>query len=201
MNKVSSIYNTHSYIFFILYANKNRAFASSSSCSSMIHKGCRIRDFCPSDYKIVIQLISNIIVNEFKFKLEFDNLDSDLLHIEEHYGKSNHGCFWVAEILDNNSRSNIKIIATTAIRRLKQFESTCELKRMYVLKQYRGLGVGQMMLDKAIGFAKEAGYSRILLDSSKNLRAARRLYLKNGFVDTQRYNDNYRADIFMEKKL
>ena len=72
---------------------------------------------------------------------------------------------------------------------------------MYVLKKYRGLGIGQMMLDKAIDFAKEAGYSRILLDSSKNLRAARRLYLKNGFVDTQRYNDNYRADIFMEKRL
>jgi GNAT superfamily N-acetyltransferase len=167
----------------------------------MIHKGCRIRDFYRGDYKIVIQLISNIIVNEFKFKLEFDNLDSDLLDIEEHYGKSNGGCFWIAEILDNNARSNIKIIATTAIRRLKQFESTCELKRMYVLKKYRGLGIGQMMLDKAIDFAKEAGYSRILLDSSKNLRAARRLYLKNGFVDTQRYNDNYRADIFMEKRL
>src|SRR5918911_482469 len=138
----------------------------------MIHKGCRIRDFYRGDYKIVIQLISNIIVNEFKFKLEFDNLDSDLLRIEEHYGKSNGGCFWIAEILDNNNtRGNIKIIATTAIRRLKQFESTCELKRMYVLKKYRGLGIGQMMLDKAIDFAKEAGYSRILLDSSKNLTA------------------------------
>jgi hypothetical protein len=33
------------------------------------------------------------------------------------------------------------------------------------------------------------------------LYAARALYLKNGFVDIDRYNDNYRADVFMEKKL
>jgi hypothetical protein len=39
------------------------------------------------------------------------------------------------------------------------------------------------------------------LDSSKYLEAARALYLKNGFVDIARYNDNYRANIFMEKSL
>jgi hypothetical protein len=41
----------------------------------------------------------------------------------------------------------------------------------------------------------------MVLDSSKTLYAARALYLKKGFVDIHRYNDNYRADVFMEKKL
>lgn len=45
------------------------------------------------------------------------------------------------------------------------------------------------------------GYSRIVLDSSKALHAARALYLKNGFVDIPRYNDDYRADVFMERRL
>jgi GNAT superfamily N-acetyltransferase len=57
------------------------------------------------------------------------------------------------------------------------------------------------LLDTAVDFAKRIGYSRILLDSSKYLEAARALYLKNGFVDIARYNDNYRANIFMEKSL
>ena len=30
---------------------------------------------------------------------------------------------------------------------------------------------------------------------------SRALYLKNGFVDIPRYNDNYKADVFMERKL
>ena len=55
--------------------------------------------------------------------------------------------------------------------------------------------------DIAIDFAKSVGYSRIVLDSSKALHPARALYLKNGFVDIPRYNDNYRADVFMERRL
>ena len=84
---------------------------------------------------------------------------------------------------------------------MKQFESTCELKRMYVSNDFRRLGIGQKLLDTAIGFAKSAGYSRMVLDSSKALHAARALYLKSGFVDIPRYNDNHRADVFMERRL
>jgi len=62
-------------------------------------------------------------------------LDSDILAIEEIYNKSSGGCFWVAESLDdnNNTEQRQKIVGTTAVRNLKQFESTRELKRMYVL--------------------------------------------------------------------
>jgi ribosomal protein S18 acetylase RimI-like enzyme len=168
-----------------------------------LRQGITIRVFQRNDSEGVIKLISNIIVKEFNFKLEFDTSDSDILAIEEIYNKSDGGCFWVAESLDddNNNPEQQKIVGTTAIRNLKQFESTCELKRMYVLNEFRRLGLGQKLLDLAIDFARSVGYSRIVLDSSKTLRAARALYLKNGFVDIPKYNDNYRADVFMERKL
>ena len=155
-----------------------------------------IRLYRKSDSKKVLNLISDIIVNEFKFRLECNHLDSDLMCIEEHYNKLDGGCFWIAEEIINK-----QIIGTAAIRNLKQYASTCELKRMYVVKEYRRLGIGQKLLDTAVDFAKRIGYIRIVLDSSKNLEAARALYLKNGFVDIARYNDNHRADIFMEKSL
>jgi GNAT superfamily N-acetyltransferase len=72
---------------------------------------------------------------------------------------------------------------------------------MYVSSDFRRLGLGQKLLNIAVDFAKSVGYSRMVLDSSKILHAARALYLKNGFVDIPRYNDNYRADVFMEKKF
>src|SRR5918994_4821888 len=89
------------------------------------------------DYQSVIKLISDVIANEFKFKLEFDSLDSDLLQIEEHYSKANGGSFWVAEKSTSNNRNNSlsQIVGTIAIRSLKQHEFTCELKRMYVLEE------------------------------------------------------------------
>ena len=165
-------------------------------------QGIKIRVFQRNDSERVIELISDIIVNEFGFKLEFDTLDSDILAIEEIYNKSDGGCFWVAESIDdNNTQQQQKIVGTTAVRNLKQFESTCELKRMYVLNEFRRLGLGHKLLDIAIDFAKSVGYSRMVLDSSKTLCAARALYLKKGFVDIPKYNDNYRADVFMERKL
>jgi GNAT superfamily N-acetyltransferase len=167
-----------------------------------LSQGIKIRVFQRNDSERVIKLISDIIVNEFGFKLEFDTLDSDILAIEEIYNKSDGGCFWVAESIDdNNTQQQQKIVGTTAVRNLKQFESTCELKRMYVLNEFRRLGLGQKLLDIAIDFAKSVGYSRMVLDSSKTLCAARALYLKKGFVDIPKYNDNYRADVFMERKL
>jgi ribosomal protein S18 acetylase RimI-like enzyme len=174
-----------------------------------LSQGPSIRVFQKSDSDKVKEFISDIIVNEFKFKLEFNTLDSDILEIDKIYNKSNRSCFWVAEtVVNDNDYSNTqekqqkqKIIGTAAVRNLKQFESTCELKRMYVSSDFRRLGIGQKLLDTAIGFAKSAGYSRMVLDSSKALHAARALYLKSGFVDIPRYNDNHRADVFMERRL
>jgi GNAT superfamily N-acetyltransferase len=170
-----------------------------------LSQGINIRPFQKSDSDKVIEFISEIIVNEFKFKLEFDTLDSDILAIDKSYNKSNGSCFWVAETVVNDdyfiTQQKQKIIGTTAVRNLKQFESTCELKRMYVLRDFRRLGLGQKLLDIAVDFAKSVGYSRMVLDSSKMLYAARALYLESGFVDIPRYNDNYRADVFMERRL
>jgi GNAT superfamily N-acetyltransferase len=161
----------------------------------------KIRVFQRNDSERVVELISDIIVNEFNFKLEFDTLDSDILAIQEIYNKFDRGCFWVAETTDDNNTQQKKIIGTTAVRNLKEFDSTCELKRMYVLNDFRRLGLGQKLLEIAIDFAKRVGYSRMVLDSSKILYAARALYLKKGFVDIPRYNDNHRADVFMERSL
>jgi GNAT superfamily N-acetyltransferase len=172
-----------------------------------LSQGVKIRPFQKGDSDKVREFISDIIVNEFKFKLEFDTLDSDILAIDETYNKFNRGCFWVAETIDDDSNTQqkhlqqLKIVGTIAIRNLKQFESICELKRMYVSSDFRRLGLGQKLLNIAVDFAKSVGYSRMVLDSSKMLHAARALYLKNGFVDIPRYNDNYRADVFMEKKF
>ncbi len=158
----------------------------------------RVRELSYDHLETVVNLITGIVVGEFNIPLKLDGYDSDLLHIKQHYNKDNGGCFWVVEKVDNNDN---QIVGTVAIRNLRQFVSTCELKRMFVLKRYRGLGIGQMMLDVVLDYAKKAGYSTIYLYSSKDLQAASKLFLKNGFADIPRYNDDYRADVFMARKL
>ena len=162
----------------------------------------RVRELSDNDLESVVNLIADIVVNEFNIQLKLDGFDSDLLNLYQHYNKDNGGCFWVVKKVDNdNNNSNNQIVGTAAIRNLKQLVSTCELKRMFVLKRYRGVGIGQMMLDVVFDYAKKTGYSNIYLYSSKDLQTARKLYLKNGFGNIPRYNDDYRADVFMARKL
>jgi hypothetical protein len=70
------------------------------------------------DYQDVLKLISDIVVNEFKFKL--NDLDSDLRQIEKHYSKFDGGRFWVKEMYSRNNKysSHSQIVGTIAIRKL-----------------------------------------------------------------------------------
>jgi hypothetical protein len=79
-----------------------------------------LRLFHRNDSEGVIELISDIIVNEFNFKLDFNTLDSDILAIEEIYNKSDCGCFWVAESIDDN---NTQQQQQNAVRNLKQIDA------------------------------------------------------------------------------
>ena len=43
---------------------------------------------------------------------------------------------------------------------------TCELVKMYLLPQARGIGLGKKLIDKCLDFAKEAGYKNVYLETS-----------------------------------
>jgi putative acetyltransferase len=60
-------------------------------------------------------------------------------------------------------------------------DDVCELKKMYALAAARGRGIGQALLDAALGAARTLGYRRCYLETLTGMDAARRLYEKNGF--------------------
>jgi hypothetical protein len=79
-------------------------------CIIGMQSGFKVRVYNETDSERAIKLISDIIVNEFNFKLDPDNLDSDIICIEGHYKKSDGGCFWVAESIENyDNRNNHQI--------------------------------------------------------------------------------------------
>ncbi len=60
-------------------------------------------------------------------------------------------------------------------------ENTCELQKMYLLPEIRGIGLGQKLLEKCLQTAKECGYKSCYLETSRSMAQAQRLYVKNGF--------------------
>lgn len=89
-----------------------------------------------------------------------------------------------------------KIIGTVALKRLQDKE--CELKSLYLLEEYHGRGLGDMLLQKAISQAKTDGYRIMRLDTLSSSKRAISLYKKAGFTETERYNENNVADVFMK---
>jgi len=90
-------------------------------------------------------------------------------------------------------------VGTGAIRKLK--DDICELKRLWLLTDYHGRGLGYRMLQELFSFAREKGYRRIWLQTDALYQArALDFYRRIGFYEIPRYTDRT-DDIAMEMPL
>ena len=79
-------------------------------------------------------------------------------------------------------------IACVAIRKINN--QTAELKRMFVRPGYQRLGIGKILLEKAIDLARSANYSCIRLDTLNYMNAAINLYMQYNFYEIPAYYNN-----------
>lgn len=108
--------------------------------------------------------------------------DEDLNKINKIY--SGKGKFWIALDLDNDN-----VIGTIAIKDLGN--RVAKLKRMFVLIDYHGSGVGQKLLNYAIDFAKNQGFVKIILNTHKLMKRAHKFYEKNNFMKKDKKGDKF----------
>jgi DNA-binding MarR family transcriptional regulator/GNAT superfamily N-acetyltransferase len=76
-----------------------------------------------------------------------------------------------------------------------------ELKRMWVARDTRGLGVGRRLLVELEGHALAAGATVLHLETNRALTEARNLYRRSGFVEVAAFNHEPYADHWFEKVL
>ena len=72
-----------------------------------------------------------------------------------------------------------------AIRRYD--EDTVELKRVFVIPEEQGKGVGTMLVTKLIEWAGELGYEKMILETGELLAESCHVYKKLGFVKIHNY--------------
>ena len=92
-----------------------------------------------------------------------------------------------------------KVIGTVALNKIDAY--TVELKALYLDKAYRGQHLGTRLIKAAIDEANARGFKFMVLDSMSKYKEALRLYEKCGFRNTERFNDNVYADVFMKLEL
>lgn len=83
-------------------------------------------------------------------------------------------------------------------------EDTCELVKMYLYPQVRGIGLGSLLIRNCIDFAKAPGYKKIYLETMPELRQALKTYEKFGFsyIDHPMGNSgHFGCDLWMIRQL
>ena len=102
-----------------------------------------------------------------------------------------HGTFFVAA-------SDGAPVACGGVR---EFDGTGEIKRMWVAPAARSLGIAQRLLDTLEQHAIDLHLHTVRLDTNRSLTEAHALYVRNGYREIGRYNDNPYADHWFEKRL
>ncbi|HEX4734173.1 MAG TPA: GNAT family N-acetyltransferase [Thermoleophilaceae bacterium] len=92
-----------------------------------------------------------------------------------------------------------RAVACAGVRRLP--DGSGEVKRMYVVPEARGRGVGRRLLDRLEDEARVLGYTRLRLDTGAQLTEAQELYRSAGYREIGDYNGNSAASHWFEKQL
>jgi putative acetyltransferase len=100
---------------------------------------------------------------------------------------------------------NGKIIGGAGVMQLDNSdENICELQKMYLLPEGRGLGLGKLLIDNCIEKATEFGFEGCYIETMTYMEDAQKLYKKAGFynLDKQLGNTGHSScQVWMLKKL
>lgn len=144
---------------------------------------------CGADLKAVEVLFleyTNWLAEDYGISLEFQNFEQELAGLPGKYAPPR------GEILLARSGAG-DAEAVIAIRPFD--ETTCEIKRLYVAPSARGDALGKKLLAAILDCARNAGYSRAILETAGFMASAQQLYKSVGFTDIPKYYDNPIPDI------
>ena len=153
--------------------------------------GFTIRRARPEDHASVARELSDYLAfigDDF----DAHGLDHDIAHWQEEYDGRTGVLLLVTDAVG-------EVIGTAAVRLLEP--GVGELKRMWLRPACQGRGLGRRLMDACLDEARGLRCHVLRLDSQARLEAAVRLYRAYGFGEIPRYNDNRRADIWMERAL
>lgn len=99
--------------------------------------------------------------------------DADLEDLTEFY-RPPQGAYFVA-------KENGAVLGGAGIAALPWVPGACELRKMYLKREARGLGLGRLLLDRCLGAAVAVGYRTCYLNTLSRMSEAIRLYESAGF--------------------
>jgi ribosomal protein S18 acetylase RimI-like enzyme len=147
--------------------------------------GTDIQIFAPSNRELPdLKILFLEYARSLPVDLCFQNFEQELRELPGEYNAP-RGALLIALVNGN-------LAGCCALRPLDgvDYANACEMKRLFVRPDFRGLGLGRQLAEGILDAARLAGYDRILLDTLDDMESARALYEDLGFEDIPPYYFN-----------
>jgi putative acetyltransferase len=151
-----------------------------------------IRPWEVADRQAVAKVIGTVLA-EYGLGWEPEGADRDVLEIEQYYLETG-GEFWT--LLNAAGQ----VVGSAGYHPISRSVGAVEIRKMYLLRAYRGRGLGRYVLGELEKAIKSRGFREIWIETASVLKEAVQLYENNGYV-ASRGVETVRCDRVYVKKL
>ncbi|CAH0540137.1 GNAT family N-acetyltransferase [Vibrio marisflavi] len=123
--------------------------------------------------------------------------DEEVLNMSHYYCDEKISLYLIAI-------NNGEVVGGCGIAPFNSEQMVCELKKLFILPQARGLGIGKALTIKCLEYAKSKGFKKCYLDTLSNMQSAISLYENLGFTHLAQPIDgtiHNKCDVWMLKEL
>ncbi|MGI8332213.1 bifunctional helix-turn-helix transcriptional regulator/GNAT family N-acetyltransferase [Actinomadura scrupuli] len=144
-------------------------------------ESCVLRPLRPGDHGWVIQRNALLYAREYGWDGSYETLVARIVAGYLENRDPERECAWIAEA-DGEPVGGVFC--------MREDDTTARLRLLLVEPEARGRGVGGRLVDECLRFAREAGYTDMVLWTNDVLAAARRIYQRAGFelVEEERHH-------------
>ena len=160
----------------------------------------------PAKFPADKEMVGNLFLayaESLPISLNFQNFSEEFASLPGKYAVENGGILYLAYTETPTSHdwpATEKLIGCVGLRSFEA-QKRCELKRLYLTPESRGLGVSKLLMDVVIAKAQELGYQDMLLDTLSSMTVARRLYEKYVFIEIDAYYESVPDAVFYRLAL
>ena len=137
--------------------------------------GYKIQEIKAQDDARVREIIKTVAQEYGAIGEGFGPSDPEVDAMSENYNDTHSSLYLVASLEG-------EIVGGGGIASFNGSNEVCELRKLFLLPESRGLGLGKKLSENCLAYAKSKGYKKCYLDTLKSMAPAISLYEKLGFT-------------------